>query len=186
MGGLMQMGKLAKKTKAAAQEAMGASKMGEILAAKLQEDKRKEKEAKRRKRFDIAMLKEARRQQKDQWFYRGDGDGEEYGPYSRKQLRDWFKEGFFGKFDEFYRQCDVEEDVTMALITVLRLATKKKNGCYIPLLRIVKRPVGEYADNGFGRVSDFRKSYGFLLAGCVYSCARRIAFRFSPLFSRRN
>tara|TARA_B110000208_G_scaffold6396_1_gene8222 strand:- start:12 stop:545 length:534 start_codon:yes stop_codon:yes gene_type:complete len=171
----MQMGKLAKKTKAAAQA--GSSKMGEALATKLKEDKRKEKEATRRKRFDAYKLKEARRQQKDKWFYKGDGDGKEYGPYSRKQLRDWFKEGFFGKFDEFYRQCDVEEDETMALIEVLRMASKKKK-CYIPLLRIVKRPVGEYADNGFGRVSDFRKSYGFLLAGCVSLCASRFSPRF--------
>ena len=145
----------------------GASKMGEALAAKAKSRKRKEKKARQLRRFQEKLRKEARRQQKDKWFYKGEFDGKEYGPYSRKQLRDWFKDGFFGKFDEFYRQCDVEEDKTKTLIEVLRLGTQKKDAkCYIPRLRVVKRPVGEYADNG-GRVSDFRKSYGFLLAGCV-------------------
>jgi hypothetical protein len=125
--------------------------------ARLKEEKRKAREKRKEER-------RIKKEQRDAWWYIDEIDGVENGPYTRKQLRVWFHEGHFGKYDEFYRQFDKEEGRTKHLISVLRLASTKKK-CYIPLMKVAKRPHTEYKDNGAGRVSDFRKSYGFLLAG---------------------
>ena len=114
------------------------------------------------KREHIKTHKREQLRQRDRWYYEHE-DGATYGPYPRKTLREFRAQGKFDDQDQFKRECDTEPT---ALAAVLRIGDKlgdKK--CRVRRFQCTKRGESEYGFTADNRISDFRKSYGFLLAG---------------------
>ena len=159
--------KAAKAAKKAAKEAKKAAKKERKKAAKKAAKKEKHRQHQLRK-FNRQEMKRLKKEQADEWYemvVNVETDLEERSPeMSRRELRDYYRQGFNGRNDLFFQACDPQHFVTLE-----KILNMNANNCRCTRMKCGWRPRKEYEIRN-GKLSDFRQSYGFLLAG--YSSER--------------
>ena len=159
--------KAAKAAKKAAKEAKKAAKKERKKAAKIAAKKEKHRQHQLRK-FNRKEMQRLKKEQADEWYemvVNVETDLEERSPeMSRRELRDYYRQGFNGRNDLFFQACDPQHFVTLE-----KILNMNANKCRCTRMKCGWRPRKEYEIRN-GKLSDFRQSYGFLLAG--YSSER--------------